>query len=94
MMPWYRFEREVYDRWLGQVDEACSFNLDLPLITRDVESNTIAVNFAPEVRMLCVKFLPIEKVYAKTIQRYVDVFMLCVKFLPIEKVYANDTALC
>ena len=44
-----RFEKEMYDEWLAGVDEACSFNLNQPLISRSEESKLISVNFDPQL---------------------------------------------
>ena len=46
------FEKEVYDEWTAGVDEACSFNLQQPLLTRNKETKLIAVNFDPQVYMI------------------------------------------
>ncbi len=46
------FEKQVYDEWTAGVDEACSFNLNQPLITRNEESKLIAVNFDPQVNFV------------------------------------------
>ena len=43
------FDRNIYQRWLAGVDEACSFNLAQPLVVRNEETNFIAVNFDPQV---------------------------------------------
>ena len=48
-MHFFRFEKEVYDEWVAGVDEACSFNLAQPLLTRNEETKLIAVNFDPKV---------------------------------------------
>ena len=37
---------------MAGVDEACSFNLAQPLLTRDDETKLIAVNFDPQVKIL------------------------------------------
>lgn len=44
-----RFDKELYEEWLAGVDEACSFNLDQPLITRNEETKLISVNFDQQV---------------------------------------------
>ena len=44
-----RFEKEMYEEWLAGVDEACSFNLNQPLISRNEESKLISVNFDPQL---------------------------------------------
>ena len=43
------FEQKVYEEWTGGVDEACSFNLNQPLITRNEDTKLIAVNFDNQV---------------------------------------------
>ena len=45
-----QFERKVYDEWTSGVDEACSFNLNQPLITRNEDTKLIAVNFDNQVK--------------------------------------------
>ena len=39
----------MFDEWMAGVDDACSYNLDQPLITRNEESKLITVNFDPQV---------------------------------------------
>lgn len=39
----------MYEEWLAGVDEACSFNLSQPLISRNEESKLISVNFDPQL---------------------------------------------
>ena len=43
------FERQMYQQWTAGVDEACSFNLNQPLITRNNSTNLIQVNFDHQV---------------------------------------------
>lgn len=38
------FEERVYKEWVGSVDEACSFNLNQPILNRN-DNNVISVNF-------------------------------------------------
>ena len=47
---YFRYEKQIYDEWTAGVEEACSFNLAQPLITRNEETKLIAVNFDPQVR--------------------------------------------
>ena len=44
------FEQKVYEEWTAGVDEACSFNLNQPLITRNEDTKLIAVNFDNQVK--------------------------------------------
>ena len=44
-----RWEKEVFDDWMKGVDEACSFNLSQPLLSRNEETKLISVNFDPQV---------------------------------------------
>ena len=44
------YEKSVYDDWTAGVDEACSFNMQQPLIRRNEETKLISVNFDPQVR--------------------------------------------
>ena len=44
-----RFEKEVYNEWLAGVDEACAFNLNQPLLSRDEETKLIKLNFDDQV---------------------------------------------
>ena len=44
------FEQKVYEEWTAGVDEACSFNLNQPLITRNADTKLIAVNFDNQVK--------------------------------------------
>ena len=56
-----RLEAEMYQEWLEQVDQACSFNLAQPLIVRDPENNLIKVNFDPQVMSnLCIDLDPCQ----------------------------------
>ena len=43
------FEQKVYEEWTAGVDEACSFNLNQALITRNEDTKLIAVNFDNQV---------------------------------------------
>jgi len=43
------YESSLYEEWTAGVSEACSFNLKQPLLTRNKETNLIAVNFDPQV---------------------------------------------
>ena len=40
----------MFKAWTATVDEICSTTLNFPLITRNEETNLIAVNFDPKVR--------------------------------------------
>ena len=44
------FEQKVYEEWTAGVDEACSFNLNQPLITRNADTKLIVVNFDNQVK--------------------------------------------
>lgn len=44
-----RFEQRIYDEWSAGVDEICGFNLAQSLLTRNKETQYIAVNFDPQV---------------------------------------------
>lgn len=46
-----RFTKQVYNKWLADVDEACSFNLDQPLLLRSEATNLISLNFDPQVKI-------------------------------------------
>jgi len=43
------YEVTIYAEWIAGVSEACSFNLQQPLLTRNEETKLIAVNFDPQV---------------------------------------------
>ena len=45
----FRFESETYTAWVQKVEQNTDFNLNKPIITRDEETNHIAVNFDPQV---------------------------------------------
>ncbi|KAL8567548.1 hypothetical protein ACOMHN_054362 [Nucella lapillus] len=44
-----QWDREIFDEWMKGVDEACSFNLSQPLLSRNSDTNLITVNFDPQV---------------------------------------------
>lgn len=44
-----RWDKDVYQDWIAGVDEACSFNLNRPLISRNEETKLISVNFDQKV---------------------------------------------
>ena len=44
-----RWDEEIFKDWIAGVDEACSFNLNQPLITRNEETKLITVNFDPQL---------------------------------------------
>lgn len=44
-----RWDKQIYEEWMRGVDEACSFNLSQPLLSRNEETKLIAVNFDPQV---------------------------------------------
>lgn len=58
----FRWDVEIYKEWIAGVDEACSFNLNQPLITRNEESKLITVNFDPQLVAVLreVKYLEIR----------------------------------
>ncbi|GFN78401.1 dynein heavy chain 9, axonemal, partial [Plakobranchus ocellatus] len=58
-----QWDQEVYSDWTKGVDEACSFNLKQPLLTRNEETNLIAVNFDPQLVAVLreVKYLEIRE---------------------------------
>ncbi|XP_064623162.1 dynein beta chain, ciliary-like [Lineus longissimus] len=80
-----KYDGQVYDEWTAGVDEACSFNLAQPLITRNEETKLITVNFDPQLVSVLreVKYLEIRStedipesaagIYAKndTLRQYV-----------------------
>ena len=49
MLSFVRYEESIYKSWIASVDETCSTTLNFPLITRNEETNLIAVNFDPKV---------------------------------------------
>ncbi|XP_013396327.1 dynein beta chain, ciliary isoform X2 [Lingula anatina] len=57
-----KFEKQMYDEWTAGVNEACSFNLAQPLLTRNEETKLIAVNFDPQLVAVLreVKYLEIK----------------------------------
>lgn len=56
------WDQEIYKEWIAGVDEACSFNLNQPLITRNEETKLITVNFDPQLVAVLreVKYLEIR----------------------------------
>ncbi|BFZ02963.1 hypothetical protein BsWGS_06002 [Bradybaena similaris] len=58
-----QWNQHVYKDWTKGVDEACSFNLKQPLLTRNDETNLIAVNFDPQLVSVLreVKYLEIRE---------------------------------
>ncbi|CAG5123286.1 unnamed protein product, partial [Candidula unifasciata] len=57
------WNQQVYREWTKGVDDACSFNLKQPLLTRSDETNLIAVNFDPQLVAVLreVKYLKIRE---------------------------------
>ncbi|KAK3091630.1 hypothetical protein FSP39_021358 [Pinctada imbricata] len=53
------WEEVIYKEWAAGVDEACSFNLNQPLIVRNEETKLIQVNFDPQLTAVLreVKYL-------------------------------------
>ena len=49
IMILHRYEARIYKEWTNGVEEACNFNLGQPLIKRCSQSDTISVNFDPQV---------------------------------------------
>ncbi|KAI8492613.1 Dynein heavy chain 9, axonemal, partial [Branchiostoma belcheri] len=43
------YEKACYQKWADGVAEACQFNLEQPLITRNGETKLISVNFSPQL---------------------------------------------
>jgi len=58
----YRWDVELFKEWIAGVDEACSFNLNQPLVTRNEESKLITVNFDPQLIAVLreVKYLEVR----------------------------------
>ncbi|XP_078609718.1 dynein beta chain, ciliary-like isoform X2 [Branchiostoma floridae x Branchiostoma japonicum] len=44
-----KYEKECYQKWADGVAEACQFNLEQPLITRNGDTKLISVNFSPQL---------------------------------------------
>ena len=59
---YFSWDQDIYKDWIVGVDEACSFNLNQPLITRNEETKLIAVNFDPQLVAVLreVKYLEIR----------------------------------
>lgn len=58
----FRWDEDIYKEWIAGVDEACSFNLNQPLVTRNEETKLIQVNFDPQLVAVLreVKYLEIR----------------------------------
>lgn len=56
-MTFCSYERTIFADWVAGVSEACSFNLQQPLITRSEESKLICVNFDPQVRIQLILYI-------------------------------------
>nr|KAG5690881.1 hypothetical protein BaRGS_028913 [Batillaria attramentaria] len=56
------WDKQVFEEWMKGVDEACSFNLSQPLLSRNEETKHIAVNFDPQLVAVLreVKYLEIR----------------------------------
>ncbi|XP_067673689.1 dynein beta chain, ciliary-like [Haliotis asinina] len=56
------WDGHIYNEWTQGVDEACSFNLSQPILTRSEESKLITVNFDPQLVAVLreVKYLEIR----------------------------------
>ncbi|KAG8443036.1 hypothetical protein GDO86_011741 [Hymenochirus boettgeri] len=44
-----QFEDSAYEKWRSDVDKICEFNLDRPLIKRNLKDGLLSVNFDPEL---------------------------------------------
>ncbi|KAK3590847.1 hypothetical protein CHS0354_024585 [Potamilus streckersoni] len=57
-----KWDEQIFKDWVSHVDEACSFNLNQPLLTRNPESNLLSVNFDPQLVAVLreVKYLEIR----------------------------------
>ena len=49
LLVYCSWDEDLYKDWIVGVDEACSFNLNQPLITRNEETKLITVNFDPQL---------------------------------------------
>ena len=58
----FSWDEDIYKEWISGVDEACSFNLNQPLITRNEETKLIHVNFDPQLVAVLreVKYLEVR----------------------------------
>ncbi|XP_070187600.1 dynein beta chain, ciliary-like isoform X2 [Littorina saxatilis] len=56
------WDKDIFKEWLKGVDEACSFNLSQPLLSRNAETKLISVNFDPQLVAVLreVKYLEIR----------------------------------
>ncbi|XP_075070448.1 dynein axonemal heavy chain 11 [Mixophyes fleayi] len=52
----------AYEKWISKVDEVCKFNLDQPLIKRNLEDGLLSVNFDPKLVAVLreVKYLQVQ----------------------------------
>ncbi|WAR03796.1 DYHC-like protein [Mya arenaria] len=57
-----KWDQDLYKEWIAGVDEACSFNLNQPLINRNEETKIISVNFDPQLVAVLreVKYLEVR----------------------------------
>ncbi|XP_076453714.1 LOW QUALITY PROTEIN: dynein beta chain, ciliary-like [Babylonia areolata] len=57
-----QWDKEIFEEWMKGVDEACSFNLSQPLLSRNEDTKLIAVNFDPQLVAVLreVKYLEIR----------------------------------
>lgn len=46
------YEDHIFNEWKTEVDEVCQFNLNQPLIKRNLENGLLSVNFDPKVFIL------------------------------------------
>lgn len=47
------YRDQTYEEWIGQVDADCQFNLEQPLLRRDLDSMLLRVNFSQKVGVSC-----------------------------------------
>lgn len=44
-----QYEEDIYSDWCNGLEQACLVNLNRPLLSRNVSSDLISVNFNPKV---------------------------------------------
>lgn len=44
-----KYEKDVYSQWCNGLEQVCLINLKQPLLTRNISSGLISVNFNPKV---------------------------------------------
>ena len=45
-----QYEEDIYSAWCNGLEQACLVNINQPLISRNLSSDLISVNFNPKVR--------------------------------------------